>query len=182
MADQEPSSKYETWPATVRYDGVFDFDGLYKAIIDYLRRHNYWFYEKLYKHKPWSPLGTELILRWEAERKLDEYNMYRIKFEWHFMDFHHVEVIREGKKVQLTKAYFWVNITGEEIQDWQAFETKEHHKFTQILGKFFRKQVIDREHVYDYIYPLYGEVMEIQNLIQNYIHTEASRIEKSPQE
>lgn len=179
MADAKEAEEYTTWPATVRYDGVFDFDGLYKILIDHLRRHNYWFYEELYKHKPWSPLGTELVLKWKAERKLDEYYMYIIKFEWHFMDFHHVEVIRDGKKMQLTKSYFWVNIRGQAIADWQGFETKSKAGgFTRRLSQFFRKYVIDREYLYDYIYPLFDEVMELQNIIQQFINMEAARYEK----
>jgi hypothetical protein len=179
MADAEPAEKIETWPAIVRYDGVFDFDGLYKTIIEHLRRHNYWFYEELYKHKPWSPVGTELTLKWRAERKLDEYYLYVITFEWHFMDFHHVEVIREGKKVTLTKAYFSVKILGAVHLDWQGFEKgHETPKFVQLFSKFFRQQVIDREKIYDYFYPVFGEVNEIQQMIQKYIHMEASRVEK----
>jgi len=181
MADARPADTTETWPATVRYDGVFDFDGLYKTIIEFLRRHNYWFYETLYKHKPWSPIGDELVLKWRAERKLDEYYHYTIEFEWHFMDFHHVEVIREGKKVMLTKAYFWVNIRGRADADWQGFETHaddEGHSFTKRLGEFMRKKVVDREYLYDYIYPIFDDVQELAKLIQNFCNMEATRYEK----
>lgn len=179
MTEGTPAQEFETWPTVVRYDGVFDWDGLYKAIIEYLRRHNYWFYEKLYKSKPWSPVGTELVLKWEAERKLDEYYLYRLTFEWHFMDFHHVDVIRESQKVTLTKAYFWVTIRGVGVQDWQGFEKDRSSKMTKFVGKFFRKNVIDREFVYDYWYPLFDEVAAVQQLIQNFIHMEASRTEKN---
>jgi hypothetical protein len=179
MADViSPAESYTTWPATVRYDGVFDFDGLYKTIIEHLRKRNYWFYETLYKHKPWSPLGDELVLKWRAERKLDEYYHYTIEFEWHFLDFHHVEVIREGKKVMLTKAYFWVNIRGKADADWQGFEKEATGTFTTKLGKFFRKHVVDREYLYDYIYPLFDEVMELQELIQGFCNMEATRYNK----
>ena len=178
MADAKAADMIETWPAVVRYDGVFDFDGLYKELIEHLRRHNYWFYETLYKHKPWSPLGTELTLKWTAERKLDEYYLNKITFEWHFMDFHHVEVIREGKKVELTKAYFWVVIRGEATADWQGFESKSEKKFTKFISKLFREKVIDREFVYDYYYPLMDEIMEIQQIIQQFVNMEASRMDK----
>lgn len=178
MADETPSEKYTTWPATVRYDGVFDFDGMYQAIVDHLRRHNYWFYETLYKRKPWSPMGTELILKWRAERKLDEYYHYTIEFEWHFMDFHHVEVIREGKKVTLTKAYFWVNIRGTAAADWQALETKSGNAFTKQLGKFFRNHVVDREYLYEYIYPLFDEVQDLADMIKTFCNMEVTRTGK----
>lgn len=178
MAISNPADSYTTWPATVRYDGVFDFDGLYKTIIEHLRRHNYWFYERLYKHKPWSPIGDELVLKWEAERKLDEYYHYSIEFEWHFMDFHHVEVIREGKKVTLTKAYFWVNIRGKADIDWQGFEKNSKDAFTKKLSSFFRKKIVDREWAYDYIYPLFDEVQELSNLIQGFCNMEATRNDK----
>lgn len=172
------ADKFETWPANVRYDGVFDFDGLYTTIVEYLRHHNYWFYETLYKHKPWSPLGTELVMKWRAERKLDEYYIYALNFEWHFMDFHHVEVIRDGKKVQLTKAYFYVIIRGEAIADWQGFEDSNHGGFVKRLGQFFRSKIIDREILYDYIYPLFDEVTSVQQIIQDFCNMEASRYVK----
>jgi hypothetical protein len=182
MAAEPPEPPIETWPAIVRYDGVFDFDGLYKMIIEHLRRHNYWFYETLYKHKPWSPMGTELVLKWYGERKLDEYYMYRVEFEWHFMDFHHVEVLRDGKKMTLTKAYFWVSIRGKLLLDWQGLENGAHGesgKFTKLFGKFFRTNVIDREKIYDYFYPLFDEVNEIQALILNFVQMESTRMEKN---
>jgi hypothetical protein len=180
MGDEVDSD--ETWPAIVRYDGVFDWDGMYQTIIEYLRRNNYWFYEKLYKSKPWSPTGTELVLKWEATRKLDEYYQYQLNFEWHFMDFHHVDIIRDGKKRTLTKAYWWVTIRGKVNYDWQGLETKDARsgggKMTAVLGKFFRKHIIDREALHDYIYPLFDEVMGVQKLIQDYVHMESSRTEK----
>jgi hypothetical protein len=174
----KPANSDETWPVIVRYDGVFDWDGMYKTIIEYLRRNNYLFYETLYKSKPWSSTGTELVLKWEAKRKLDEYYQYELKFEWHFMDFHHVDIIQNGKKVTLTKAYWWVTIRGKVIQDWQGLESSGG-KGLSMLGKFFRQHIIDREYVYDYIYPLFGEVMDLQKLIQDYVHMESSRTEKS---
>jgi hypothetical protein len=175
----KPADTTETWPAIVRYDGVFDWDGLYKSIINYLRRQNYWFYEKVYKSKPWSPIGTELVLKWEAHRKLDEYYQYQLIFEWHFMDFHYVDVIREGKKVTLTKAYFWVDIRGSIVTDWQGMESSESAgTVTKFLGKFFRKHVDDREWLYNYLYPLYDEVMDVQKFIQDYIHFESTRTGK----
>ena len=177
MVGGTPADTYETWPAIVRYDGVFDWDGMYKIIIDYLRRNNYWFYETLYKSKPWSPIGTELILKWRGERKLDEYYKYELNFEWHFMDFHKVDVIRDGKKLTLTKAFFWVTIRGKIIQDWQGLENTGG-KWLKGIGKFFRRQVVDREYAFDYIYPLYDEVMDVQKLIQDNVHMESSRTEK----
>ena len=173
-------SETETWPAIVRFDGVFDWDGLYKGLIQYLRRQNYWFYEKVYKSKPWSPIGTELVLKWEAERKLDEYYKYKLKFEWHLMDFHHVDVIRDGKKLTLTKAYFYVDIRGILVQDWQEFEgAKNAGAITKFLGKFFRTHVGDREWLYEYLYPLYDEVMDVQKFIQDYVHFESTRTGKA---
>lgn len=170
----------KTWPAIVRFDGVFDWDGLYKAIVQYLRRQNYWFYERLYKSKPWSPIGTELVLRWTAERKLDEYYKYNLEFEWHLMDFHKVDVIRDGAKITLTKAYFWVEIRGVLVSDWQEFEgAKDAGAVTKFFGKFFRKHVADREWLYDYLYPLYDEVMDVQKFIQDYVHFESSRLGKT---
>jgi hypothetical protein len=176
-ADVPPERRMNTWPAIVRYDGVFDFDGMYRTIIEHLRRQNYWFYEDIYKHKPWSPIGTELIMRWHAERKLNEYYMYRLEFDWRFADFHHVEIIRDGKKLTLTKAYFWVTIRGSVLQDWQGLED-EGGKFTKRVGQFFRKQVIDREALYDYFYPLFDEVNTVQQMIQTFVNMEAARVEK----
>lgn len=176
----KPASEEETWPAIVRYDGVFDWDGLYKDLIAHLKRQNYWFYEKLHKHKPWSPTGTELVLKWEATRKLDEYYQYKLKFEWHFMDFQHVDVIRDGKKLTLTKSYFYVDIRGILIQDWQGLESgHDAGPVTKFLGKFFRKHVGDREWLYDYLYPLYDEVMGVQKFIQDYVHFESTRTGKT---
>mgnify|MGYP006415683771 CR=1 FL=1 len=45
-------------PITLRYHGLFDFDGMYAAVIDWAKNYGFKWHEKDYKHKVPSPSGA----------------------------------------------------------------------------------------------------------------------------
>ena len=86
----------------LRYKGIFDFDGLYKLMVQWLKARRYWFHEDVYKVKP-SLSGIEFEIFWHGERKVTEYCQYRINVVFHMWDVTDVEVIQEGVKKTLMK-------------------------------------------------------------------------------
>ena len=50
--------------AILRYSGIFDFDGLYAAVIDWAKNYNFMWHEVDYKHKVPNPLGAEQEWKW----------------------------------------------------------------------------------------------------------------------
>ena len=86
----------------VRFEGLFDFDGMYAAINDWGKNYNYLFHEKAYKHKVPSPKGAEKEFEWVLTKKITEDAKYEIKIDAHIWDLKEIEVkTHQGKKLNL---------------------------------------------------------------------------------
>ena len=48
----------------LRFNGLFDLDGLYAAVVDWSKNYGYRWHEYTYKHKVPSPKGAEQELMW----------------------------------------------------------------------------------------------------------------------
>jgi hypothetical protein len=105
---EEPTNKL-----TIKFNGIFDFNGLYKVAHDWIVNQNYYFEEKLYKHKVPTPAGAEQDIMWEGWRKVNEYVRYWINVYIKLFDLKEIEVIKEGKKKKLYKARMFIEISGK---------------------------------------------------------------------
>lgn len=99
--------------AYLQYDGIFDFDGLYKLMHDWIVDRNYYFEEKLYRHKVPTPAGAEQHIVWEAWRKVNEYAKYWINIYMILRDAKEIEVVKKGEKKKLTKAKLIIIFEGK---------------------------------------------------------------------
>ena len=70
----------------LRYRGLFDFDGLYNMMAEYMKANRYWFHEYKYKHKVPSPLGAEQEIFWRGEKKVTDYIQYQIYLDFHLWE------------------------------------------------------------------------------------------------
>ncbi|MBI4152038.1 hypothetical protein HY496_03635 [Candidatus Woesearchaeota archaeon] len=125
-------------PITLRYNGLFDFDGMYAAVVDWAKNYGYLWLEKTYKHKVPSPSGAELEFEWEMTKNVTEYINYKIKITVHTWDTTEVEVDTNGKKNKLTNSRLYMILEGELETDWQKrFENKG--KFAKALRGWIGK-------------------------------------------
>ena len=92
-------------PITLRYNGLFDFDGMYAAIIDWAKNYGYLWFERSYKHKVPGPQGAELEFEWVMTKNITEYINYDILIIVHTWDTKEVEVEVDGKKKKLTQSH-----------------------------------------------------------------------------
>jgi len=104
----------------IKYEGVFDMDGLYRFMREWLEYRRFRFLEKSYKSKVPTPLGSEVELSWDAWRKESEFMRYWVTVYFHFWDLEEVEVIREGRKVKMHKARFEIVFGGKLELDYQG--------------------------------------------------------------
>lgn len=130
-------------PIILRYRGLFDWDGLYLAIADWLKRYRYILHEETYKHKVPSPMGAEQELRWFADIEVNDYIKFRITLDFHLWDMTEVEVVRDGKKKLLTNARMQIEMRGTIWADWQ--DKFEKNNFTRALRSFYHNYVIRRD-------------------------------------
>ena len=104
---------------TLRYNGLFDFDGLYAAVIDWAKNYNFMWHEVDYKHKVPSPSGAEQELKWMMTKQVTEFIHYSIIFTIHIWDMLEVQVENDGRKRALTTARLYIWIDGTLTYDWQ---------------------------------------------------------------
>lgn len=158
---------------TVRYNGIFDFDGLYSAIIDWAKNYGYMWYEKTYKHKVPRPTGAEQEFDWIITRNVTEYIQYEIKLSVHTWDQRPVEVEVEGKKKQLTSARLFIVMTGKLITDWQK-RFGSSGRFGKFLGEWYEKLYGKN------IGGIYGDtlmyrMLSLQSLIKRYFDLQTKK-------
>ncbi|RME52865.1 hypothetical protein D6783_03570 [Candidatus Woesearchaeota archaeon] len=118
----------------IRYKGVFDMEGLYRFVRDWLIKRRFDVDEVRYKAK-WD----ETELKWKAELDVDEYYTYFITIDWHFWDVKDVHV--QGKTLQ--QGRFEINLSfNVSAGNPEIFPEKGnnfHEKLAASLGKLMHK-------------------------------------------
>ena len=104
---------------TLRYEGIFDWDGLYAAIVDWAKMNSYKWVEKSFKHKVPSPEGAEEEIEWILETKATEYLKYSINLTVHTWNMMDVDVDVNGKKKKLTSTKLYIILEPTLSYDWQ---------------------------------------------------------------
>ncbi len=136
-------AKVPTGPIVIRYNGLFDFDGFYSAMIDWCKNMGFLFQEDTYKHKVPSPTGAEQEFTWKAEKETTNYVKNSLTISGHLWDASEVTVEKNGKKKKLTKGRFEIVIVGTLITDWQ--KKWKGSKFKERLGKIYEGVIIKKE-------------------------------------
>ena len=122
---------------TLRYEGLFDFDGLYAAITDWAKNYNYMWHEVDYKHKFPSPKGAEQEFKWELTKKISEFVDYKILVTVHVWDMSEVEIDVGGRKKSLSNARVSMVMEGSFTLDRQHIFKKG--RFGELFGKWYDK-------------------------------------------
>ena len=157
----------------IKFEGLFDIEGLYKFMRDWLSTRHFIFTESKYKHKLPSPLGAEIELEWSAWRKETEFVRYWIIINFHFWDMTEVEVIREGKKVKRNKARFEIVFGGDLEMDYQG--RFEKTPFLKTLEQFYYKFIFTQnKEMGMYWDELYYLVYRLQTEVKKFLGMEAS--------
>lgn len=147
----------------IRYRGIFDFDGLYKFIVKWIKDHDFDFYEKEILDKP-----PYKIYKMEGRKKVNFFVMHLLLPEIWLWEAKPVEVIRNGHKKVLTKARMKIVINAGYILDYDGdFERSPGLKK---LEKFLNSKILYHEHflkVFDYLdYFLYGFMTDIKKYLE----------------
>ena len=118
----------------VQYSGNFDWDALYKFIVNWYHDRDFEFKEKQYKVKP---SGSEIEVSMEGNREESSYVRFKVAVYMHLWDIQDVEVIEDGNKKKLTKARILIDFDANVELDWQG--EYEKTKFLQKLRSFFNQ-------------------------------------------
>jgi len=151
----------------IRYQGLFDFQGLYQAAVDWCKSHRYWFHEETYKHKVPSPLGAEQEMWWKMEAKVTEFFKFYINVKIHLWEMTEVEVIKDGKKKILTNARLQIDMHGYVEADWQ--KRFEGTRFRKMLKRIMTEYVWKKEFTTVYGDMLYYRMWNLHTILKKYL-------------
>lgn len=158
--------------STLRYNGLFDFDGLYAAVVDWAKNYGYRWHETSYKHKVPSPKGAEDEMTWVLSKKVTEYIKYEMLILVHMWDLTEVEVEVSGKKKHLSNARIDIIIKPTLSYDWQG--RLSGTKIADWLGKIYLKAYTkDVESIYGD--QLHYRVLNLHALMKKYLDLQTKK-------
>lgn len=156
---------------TLRYNGLFDFDGLYSALIDWAKNYGYMWHEIDYKHKVPSPKGAEQEFKWLLTLKITDYIFYEILLTTHAWDIMEVEVETAGRKKTLLngRIYIWFDPTVH-------FDYQKKFKGGKIAEKLFEwyQKIMERD-LSNYLDQLTYRVYDLHAVLKTYFEMQTKK-------
>lgn len=165
--------EYSVKRFTLRYKGLFDFDGLYAAVIDWAKNYGYMWHEIDYKHKVPSPKGAEQEWKWELTLNVTNYIRYTITFILHGWEMMEMDVDVNGKKKSLTSGMLYIWIDGKINSDWQKkFSGKWWPKK---LGEWYDKYVFQKEIDSNYGDQLHYRILNLHAVLKTFFDMQTKK-------
>ena len=168
----EHNHNFDTFQhTTIKFKGVYDLDGLYRFMSNWLRRRRYELHEKLYKSRP-----PELRIEWTAERKITRFVMETISITYHSWGEYDVDMTVNGKKKKMTNARLVLVLTGAIDAPYEDIYGKprwNNNRLDRWLLYFLRSWGLRRELEASYWDTLYYEMYKLHGGIKDFLKLEA---------
>ncbi|MEK6937416.1 MAG: hypothetical protein AABX04_00080 [Nanoarchaeota archaeon] len=155
------------------YQGLFDFDGMYAAIIDWAKNYGFMWQEVDYKHKVPNPKGAEVEFKWFLTKNVTDYISNEISITIHMWDLQEVEVDVDGKKKALSNARIYLWLEPKINFDWQK-KYQSGGKFSQWLGKWYNR-LLDKDFSAIYIDEHYYRTYDLHAVIKTYFDMQTKK-------
>lgn len=156
--------------ATLKINGIFDFEGVYRAMQNWFVEQKYYFEEVLYKHKVPSPAGAEEHIRWTGWRNVTEYVRFNIEIYFILWDAKEIEVIKNGEKKRLTKARMKIQFDGYVETDYS--KRFEESPFLKKLARFYNEFVMKKRIDTLYTDQLYYMILKLYTVAKEQLEFE----------
>jgi hypothetical protein len=155
------AEKNEVYSQSIKQKGFWNFTELYNFCFDWFGDEGYEVKEKEYTEKV-SNLGKEIILKWEASKKVTDYFKNSIEVNWHILGMKDAEIERDGKKESTNKGEVKITIKANIVRDYEEnWEKKPSWKFMRgIYEKYIIRTTIDQyeERLTNKVKTLIGEI------------------------
>lgn len=133
------AEKNTVFKEAVKHKGYWNFSDLYNFCFDFLKDEGYTVEEKAYTEKI-TNAGKEIIIEWEAKKKVTDYFKNHLDVDWHILGMKDAEVEREGKKETTNKGEVKLTIEGMLERDYE--DKWENRPFWKFLRGIYEKYII----------------------------------------
>lgn len=164
-------SKHKLGRHTIKYDGIFDWQALYRIVWNWFVDRGYYVEEPTIKHKVPNPMGSNDEYNLVGWRRITDYAREWVEVYFEFYEMKDVEVIKEGKKKKLTKARFRLDITGWIETDWEGRWKKTN--LTVWVNNWMQKVMLKRDLDVIWTDRLYYIMYKLHTIIRNYLDMQA---------
>ena len=155
----------------IRYKGLFDFDGLYNLIAQWLKARRYWFQEIKYKHKVPLPTGAEQEITFEGTREVTDFYQHHIVVDFHLWDMTEIEVEVGGQKKNLTSARLEIVLYGTLNIDYE--KRFDQSTLWQGVRDFFLKYILKQDIETVWYDELRYRIYKLHNTIKEFLDMQA---------
>jgi len=133
------AERKEVYKQKLKKKGYWDYRELYNFCFEWLKEEGYRVKEKEYVEKL-SGAGKEIILKWEASRRITDYFNNIIEVKWHILGMSDAEVEEDGKKVKMNKGEVAIVVRASLERDYEnRWEDRPLWKF---LRSVYEKYII----------------------------------------
>jgi hypothetical protein len=157
---------------TLKFKGVFDYQGLCIFIVNWLKDRNYEVIEQTHKHKMSCPHGFEIERVFNGERKVDDYYMYKYDVKLYLLDAHEVDAVKNGKPVRLWNARMEVKLGFDVVCDYA--NRWEKTPFTRKLHNFYCEYIIKKEIIIKHADSQYYKLLSLHTKIKEFLGMETA--------
>ena len=166
------SKKIPVRKMTIKKVGIIDFDGLYKTMQKWFYEQKFVFEEPTSRIRKGTPAGVEYEFKWWAWRKVDVYAKYHMHIWFYLYDVKEIEVIKNGKKITLTKCRLQIEMDGHVELDWT--KKFQNSKFQKLLFDFLNNFILQEEKVISmYWDELYYRMYKLQTIVKELLDMES---------
>jgi len=159
------ASKSEVLRQKLKHEGYWNYKEMYTFCFNWLKDNGYKISEKEYTEKQKNE-GREIIIEWQAKKKVTDYYQNIIKMKWHILRMKDAEIERDGKKEETNKGEvkieFYVDLEKDYEERWED----------QPLWKFLRgvyEKYIIRTTTDEYEDRLRDDALEYINQIKAFL-------------
>ncbi|MGK0209045.1 MAG: hypothetical protein ACI83O_000308 [Patescibacteria group bacterium] len=157
--------KETVFEQVIKKKGNFNFTETYTYMYNWLKDLGYLVKEKGYTEKS-GEAGKEILILWEAEKKVTDYYKYIIRVEFFILTMTSVEIVRDGKKIKTNKGDLKLSIKAELVKDYEA--QWEQTPFQKFMRGIYEKYII-RSANEEYKEELALEAVEVVSNIKAYL-------------
>ena len=154
----------------VRYKGVYDYESLYKYVLNFLNDRKFDVEEARYKDKDAGPFGHEIEHKWRAEREVTPFIQYKMSVDTHFWDVKEFKADTQNGSKLLTNGKFHIIINGTIVFDWQ--DTYKSGFWRWFL-EFYVTKLFKNYYEYEFMGQLETFCLDLQRGIKQQVSMEA---------